>query len=620
MTQGDRELYRWFDRSPIGWFRADVAGRLHHVNAALVRLLGYDSAEEVLALNLGRDVYADPAERLRLLERYLPEGGVAGVRLNWRTKQGRLLIVQIYGHVIDDPDGVRVDASVLDITELETANTELRKQGEVLATTAAMLDLVVRQMTAMYWIVDRDLRICKSGGAIQEMLGFAPGTFLGMTIEQVYRPDPGPVDPNSINPTAAHCRALAGETITFASEFRKKHLVTTVCPHRSNDEIVGAIGTCVDVTSHYVLERRMVDAQRAESLGVLASGLAHDFNNLLAAILGNADLALREIEPRAPGRGPLVNIQQASLRAAELIDQLLAYAGHGGVASTLVSPCPVVEELLRISAATMPSNVAICVDIDRNLVLRGDASQIRQVLLNLINNARDALGLRGGTIAITGLLYRHDGAAHTDDVVTAAAGNYVELEVADDGPGMDLETRRRIFEPFFTTKPTGHGLGLAAIAGIVRAHGGGLRVDTAPGSGARFQVLWPSSSTPSQLAAASPANGQTVLIIDDEDLFRDVAARMIEKLGYAAITATDGATGLAIVDNLPVDAVLVDLTLPRMTGTELVTALRQRRPDLPIIVCSGFDRDGRGGHADAFLPKPFQIDTLNQTLAKLLPR
>ena len=615
MTLGDRELYRWFDRSPIGWFRADVAGRLHHVNTALVRLLGYDSAEELLALNLGRDVYADPAERLRLLERYLPEGGVAGVRLRWRTKQGRLLIVQIYGHVSDDPDGVRLDASVLDITELETANTELRKQREDLATTATMLDLVVRQMTAMYWIVDRDLRIWKSGGAIQEMLGFPPGTFLGMTIAQVYRTDPGENDP-----TVMHRRALAGETITFASEFRKKHLVTTVCPHRSNDEIVGAIGTCVDVTSHYVLERRMVDAQRAESLGVLASGLAHDFNNLLAAILGNADLALREIEPRAPGRGPLVNIQQASLRAAELIDQLLAYAGHGGVASTLVSPCPVVEELLRISAATMPSNVAVCVDIDRNLVLRGDASQIRQVLLNLINNARDALGLRGGTIAITGLLYRHDGAAHTDDVVTAAAGNYVELEVADDGPGMDLETRRRIFEPFFTTKPTGHGLGLAAIAGIVRAHGGGLRVDTAPGSGARFQVLWPSSSTPSQLAAASPANGQTVLIIDDEDLFRDVAARMIEKLGYAAITATDGATGLTIVDNLPVDAVLVDLTLPRMTGTELVTALRQRRPDLPIIVCSGFDRDGRGGHADAFLPKPFQIDTLNRTLAKLLPR
>jgi hypothetical protein len=201
------------------------------------------------------------------------------------------------------------------------------------------------------------------------------------------------------------------------------------------------------------------------------------------------------------------------------------------------------------------------VDIDRDLVLRGDASQIRQVVLNLINNARDALGVRGGTIAITGLVYHHDGTPHADDVVTAAAGTYVELEVADDGPGMDHETRRRIFEPFFTTKPAGHGLGLAAVVGIVRAHGGGLRVDTAPGSGARFQILWPSNEAPSELPAApQPANGHTILIIDDEDLVRDVVARMLEDLGYAAITATDGPAGIAIVDNLPVDAVLVDLT------------------------------------------------------------
>ena len=599
-------------------FRCDGAGKLRYVNPALVRLLGYDSTEELLALPSSGELYADARDRVRLLERQGTAASTGGTRVHWKTKQGRELTVQIYGHVVEDADETSFEASVLDITALEAANAELRRQREDLATTAAMLDLVVRQMTAMYWIVDRDLRICKSGGAIRELLGFAPGTFLGMTIDQVYeRSDRD--DPSAIDTTVMHRRALAGETITYSSEYRNKHLVTTVCPHRSNDVIVGAIGTCFDVTSHYMLERRMVDAQRAESLGVLAGGLAHDFNNLLAAILGNADLALREMAQRAPGRGALDNIRQASLRAAELVGQLLAYAGRGGVASTLVSPCPVIEELLRITAPTMPVNVAVCVDIDRNLVLRGDASQIRQVLLNLINNARDALGARGGTIAITGLLYRHDGAAQADDVVTACAGTYVELEVADDGPGMDGDTRRRIFEPFFTTKPTGHGLGLAAVVGIVRAHGGGLRVDTAPGNGARFQILWPATFTPSAVAAPpTPANGHTVLIIDDEDLVRDVVARMVEDLGYATITATDGPAGLAIVDHLPVDAVLVDLTMPRATGTEIVRALRERRPDLPIILCSALDREARGGPADAYLPKPFQIDALDQTLAKLV--
>jgi PAS domain S-box-containing protein len=612
----DRELYRLFDRSPIAMYRCDEAGQLHHVNAAFVRMLGYDSAEELLTRNFARDIYVDPAERGRLIERYRPQGGLSGVRVQWKTKQGKELTVQIYGHVVEDPAGAVFDVSVVDVTELETANALLRREREALATTAAMLDLVVHQMTAIYWIVDRDLRICKAGGAIQEMLGYAPGRFVGMTLEQAHR-----IDPGSVDPIVMHRRALAGETVTFSSEYRHKHIVTTVCPHRTNDIIVGAIGTCVDVTSHYMLERRMVDAQRAESLGVLAGGLAHDFNNLLAAILGNADLALRELAPRAPGRGPLENIRQASLRAAELTDHLLAYAGHGGVASTRVSPLPLIEELVRISGSTMPGNIGVRIEVGRELVLRGDASQIRQVVLNLINNARDALGVRGGAISVTGRLVRHDGAANADDVVTAVAGTYVELEIADDGPGMTRETRRRIFEPFFTTKASGHGLGLAAVLGIVRAHGGGLRLDTAPGDGARFQVLWPSTFTPDELAAVPPpANGHTVLIIDDEDLVRDVVARMIEDLGYAAITATDGPAGLAIVDSLPIDAVLVDLTMPQMTGSQVVSALRARRPDLPIILCSGFDREGRGASADAYLPKPFRIDALDQTLTRLLPR
>jgi two-component system, cell cycle sensor histidine kinase and response regulator CckA len=611
----DRELYRMFDHSPIGMYRCDEAGAFHYVNAALVQLLGYDGAGELLAKNLGRDIYADAADRAQLLARYRPQGSVAGARVRWRTKQGKPLTVQIYGQVTEDPAGARFDASVLDITELETSNVVLRKQREVLSTTAAMLDLVVHQMTAIYWIVDCDLKICKAGGAIQKLLGFAPGRFIGMTIDQVHH-----VDPGSIDSTLMHRRAVAGETITFASEFHDKHLVTTVCPHKSGDEIIGAIGTCVDVTSHYMLERRMVDAQRAESLGVLAGGLAHDFNNLLAAILGNADLALRDLGADAPGRRPLENIRQAGLRAAELTDQLLAYAGRGGVASTRVSPRPMIDELLRISAATIPANVGIRVDIAPDLVLRGDASQIRQVLLNLINNARDALGTPGGTIEIRGRVLHHDGKLAPDDVLTAAAGSYVELEIADDGPGMTVETRRRIFEPFFTTKPTGHGLGLAAVAGIVRAHGGGLRLTTALGAGARFQVLWPSTFTSPELAAGAPSNGHTVLIIDDEDAIRDAVARMIEDLGYATITATNAPAGLAIVDNLPIDAVLVDLTMPQITGSQVVTALRARRPDLPIILCSHFDRDGRGAHADAYLPKPFRLDTLDQTLARLLPR
>jgi len=604
-----------FDRSPIGMYRCDEAGKLYYVNAALVQLLGYESSEELLQRNLGRDIYIDPEDRVQLLARFRPRGGVEGARVRWRTKQGKERIVQIYGHVVEHPEGAWFDASVLDVTEIETTNIELRRQREALEATATLLDMVVRQIRAIYWLVDRELRICRTGGAVHELLGYSADRFVGVSLEQIQNAELGPIDP-----VAMHRRALAGETLTCTAEYRNKYLVVTVCPHRVADEIIGVIGTCVDMTAQYQLERRMVDAQRAESLGVLAGGLAHDFNNLLVAILGNTDLALRDIGARSPGRAALDNVRQASLRAAELIDQLLAFAGHRGVSTARVAPAPMLDELLRITAPTMPANVSVLVDVERELGLRGDASQVRQVMLNLVNNARDALGERGGTIAITGRLVHLDGSAHADDVITAPSGSYLEIEVADDGPGMTAETRRRIFEPFFTTKPTGHGLGLAAVAGIVRAHGGGLRLITAPGEGARFQVLWPSTSTPVELTAAAPPTGQTVLIIDDEDLVCDVVARMIEDLGYAAVTATDGPAGLAIVDRVPVHAVLVDLTMPRMGGAAVVSALRARRPGLPIVLCSGFERDGRGVHADAYLAKPFRIEALDQTLAKLLAR
>jgi len=474
---------------------------------------------------------------------------------------------------------------------------------------------VVRQMPALYWLVDKELRLQATGGAIEEVLGFPPDRWIGHTLHEPIAEDGGE---GSVEAIPAHTRALAGETVTYSNAYRGKQLTVTVAPYRRGGEIVGAIGTSIDVTASHALERRMVDAQRAESLGVLAGGLAHDFNNLLVAILGNADLGLRDTPPGAPGRASLENIRHAGLRAAELTDQLLAYAGRGRIGVTRVDPAGVVGELLRISAPTMPASIAVHVDIPDGLGIRGDEAQVRQVLLNLIANARDALGSLGGTISISGSTIHHAGAPDPDDVVTAAAGYYIRLEIADDGPGIDREARRRIFEPFFTTKATGHGLGLAAVLGIVRAHRGGLRLISAPGEGARFQVLWPATTTPLEHQVVAPAH-QTVLVVDDEDLVRDVVARMIEDLGYVALTAPDGPAGIEILDRQPVDAVLVDLTMPRMNGADVIAAMRAKKPELRIVLCSGFDRERRGPvKADAYLPKPFRIEALETTLTKLL--
>ncbi|HSD88516.1 MAG TPA: ATP-binding protein [Kofleriaceae bacterium] len=603
------ELLRLFDRSPIGMYRSDARGHLLVVNPALVSMLGYDSVEEVLALDLRKDVYVNAAERAPVLEQYRESGFVEGTRVHWKTRTGRILTVQIFGHVVETKDGLVFDATVIDLTEIDVLEAELHRQREV-------VDQVMRQMPAVYWITDTAMRIVRTGGGIEQMLGFPANKFVGKTLQEALA-----VHPSNVDTVNAHERALAGEITIRESQYRGKMLASTIAPYRNTaGEIIGVVGTSIDVTTWRMLERRMVDAQRAESLGVLAGGLAHDFNNLLVAVLGNADLALRDIPVGQQGRTAIENIRIAGLRAAELTDQLLAYAGRGGAGTTRVEIAAIIEELLRIVGSQVPPELNINVDISSKHAVRGDPAQLRQVLLNLINNAREAMPARGGDITILAEAMHSTGDVDPDDILSAPAGSYVAIRVVDTGPGMDSDTRRHVFEPFFTTKQTGHGLGLAAVLGIVRAHGGGIRVRSRPGAGTEIAVLWPAAVTAPMRATPAPTSGRTVLVIDDEALVRDVVARMIEDLGYAAVTAVDGPTGLDLVERSAVDAVLVDLSMPQMSGADVVAALRRKKPGLPVVVCSGYDRDGRGPvQADAYLPKPFRIDALERTLAKLLP-
>ncbi|HTL35972.1 MAG TPA: ATP-binding protein [Kofleriaceae bacterium] len=604
------ELLRLFDRSPIGMYRSDASGRLLVVNPALVAILGYDTVEEVLALDMQKDVYANVNERAPVLESYRATGFVEGRRVHWKTRTGRILTVQIFGHVVETKDGLVFDATVIDMTEIDVLEEELRRRREI-------LEQSMRQMPAVYWTTDRNMVLTEVGGPTELLFGFPPDRFIGRTIQDAleipYRSDGHPVD--------NHKRALSGEIVQRESEYAGKLVASATAPFRNAaGEIIGVIGTLVDVTAHRTLERRMLEAQRAESLGVLAGGLAHDFNNLLVAVLGNADLALREIPAGKPGRTAIENIRVAGLRAAELTDQLLAYAGRGGAGTTRIELMPLVEEMLRISAPQF-ADVRVSVDVPTKVAVRGDPAQMRQVVMNLLSNAREAMAGRG-EICLSAEQMQTTGEPDADDILTPTAGSYVAVRVVDNGPGMDRETRRHIFEPFFTTKQGGHGLGLAAVLGIVRAHGGGIRVSSSPGAGVTITVLWPAAVTaPTMRAVTGPvAAAPTVLVIDDEALVRDVVARMVEDLGYSALTAADGQSGLALLDKETVDAVLVDMTMPVMSGADVVAAVRTKRPGLPVVICSGYDRDGRGPvQADAYLPKPFRLDALQRTLAKLLP-
>jgi PAS domain S-box-containing protein len=402
------------------------------------------------------------------------------------------------------------------------------------------------------------------------------------------------------------------------------------------------VGTCEDVTrarlaeeERRALEARVRSAQKAESLGVLAGGIAHDFNNLLTSVLGNAGLAGFHLDAEAAALPFLRQIETAARRAADLTQQLLAYAGKGQLVVTRVDLSRLVEEMTGLLETVVSKDVRIVSRHGRGgAVVEGDATQLRQVAMNLIVNASDAsLGRAGEVVVTTGLL----DVAPGDAIGVGAeeplpAGRYAYLEVTDDGCGMDAETLARIFDPFFSTKRTGRGLGLAAVLGIVRGHRGAIRVTTEPGHGSSFQVLLPACAKPAD--EDEPADvgewvpGGTVLLVDDEEEVRDAVRPMLENLGFEVLEAEDGVGALQAFRRHAdrVDCVLLDLTMPRLDGARTLRRLRAIRPGVRVLASSGFAEDdvrerfARSEPPAGYLHKPYGLEELKRALRKVLAR
>jgi PAS domain S-box-containing protein len=393
------------------------------------------------------------------------------------------------------------------------------------------------------------------------------------------------------------------------------------------------LGTVVDVTERkraeqerLEMELRLFHAQKLESLGVLAGGIAHDFNNILAGIIGYADLAKAHLSSCELAHEDIEVIKKAAQRAADLTRQMLAYSGKGKFIVEPLNLSQVVEDSKKMLAIMVSKKAAVTYDLASDLpAIRGDAGQIGQILMNFVSNASEALGEQGGAISIsTDAIQCSAGelAAMGCEAETPACW-YVRLEVADTGCGMEPQTLSKIFDPFFTTKFTGRGLGLAAVHGIVRSHKGAIRVASEPGKGTTFQVLLPVSadalpSTAIQSVSARGWRGSgTVLVVDDEEIIRNVARSMLEQLGFSVVTADDGQAAVRLYQRRQdeIVCVLLDLTMPKMGGNETFHALRRIRSDVRVILSSGFGEEGAteqfgGMDLAGFIQKPYQLDTM----------
>ncbi|MFH1808358.1 MAG: PAS domain S-box protein [Pseudomonadota bacterium] len=382
------------------------------------------------------------------------------------------------------------------------------------------------------------------------------------------------------------------------------------------------------------LVERVQQAQRLESLGVLAGGIAHDFNNLLMGILGQADVGLADAEVGSPVAARLSQIQDVARRAAELTGQLLAYSGHGRFVTQPVDLSRLARELRPLFAMSVSKKAELCFELTEDLpAVHADPSQLQQVMMNLVLNASEALVEGSGRIGIrTGVAHRSGRELSAMPPHEARSdGHYVFVEVCDDGCGLADDVRDRMFEPFFSTKFTGRGLGLAALLGIVRSHGGAIETGRCVPQGTRIRVYLPASGARVPAPDPEPAvdttwRGQgTVLLIDDDADVRMVGELMLRRLGFDVVLAEDGYQGCELLDQhrSEVRCVLLDLTMPGLDGVETLIRLRQVRADVPVVLSSGFtEQDAVERFAKVelagFLQKPYGTAALREKLRRAL--
>ena len=484
-----------------------------------------------------------------------------------------------------------------------------------------------------------------SSSRVKDLLGYEPSEILGKTPFDLMPPDEVERLRPIIDDTFARSAPfLFLENRNLHKDGRIVVLETSGLAIRdTTGKLLGYRGIDRDITErkNAEQERRMLEArvqqiQKFESLGVLAGGIAHDFNNLLMSVLANADLVLEELSEFSPARANIDEIIRTSQRAADLCSQMLAYSGKGRLELKPLNISDIVLEMTRMLEISVSKKVSLRNDFSSSLpFIKADPTQIRQIIINLITNASEAIERREGTILLSTRKIDCNRKYLLETLLgeDLPEGTYVSLEVSDTGSGMNEDTLKRIFEPFFTTKFTGRGLGLAAVLGIVKGHKGTLKVVTKPGHGTTFTVLFPAVAEPFDAGAIAAAEHQmqesagTILLVDDERAVRDIGSFMLSRIGFRVLTASDGLQAIDVMQQhvSEVDCVVLDLSMPNMDGSACFHRLRELRPDVYVVFSSGFSNqefEERFPNETSvhFIQKPYQMKTLATILRELLKK
>jgi PAS domain S-box-containing protein len=536
----------------------------------------------------------------------------------------------------DDEVGVLATAFNEMTQKLRRLYFDLNQQVD--ATTRAMVDLeksrtllqaIIDNSTTLIAVTDREERFLLLNRSFERMLGVPQADALGKTLRDFLPPNVAAAYLDAAS-TALFERRVAERELEMPLRDERRSFLLVCFPLRADEAEpygVGAVAT--DLTeirraqeARERLEAQVQHTQRLESLGLMAGGIAHDFNNILTGVIGNTDLALQSVASGSSAHGHLERVISATKRAAELTGQMLAYAGTSSLRQETFDLNALLDEMTELVKASVPKKIAFRDELlAQPALIRANRAQIGQLVMNLITNAAEAVGDGPGSVLVA-TRNREDGGQ-----------DWVALTIRDTGRGMDAKTLARIFDPFYSTKGPGRGLGLAAVQGIVRSAGGELSVESAPGEGSTFEVVFPSAqeSTRVSPAVASAEDGfsgsGTLLVVDDEPMVRKVARVLLESAGFDVVEAANGveAVDLYRARAAEIRAVLLDVTMPGLGGVEALKRIREVDPGARVILSSGYDERDTISHLDRdqgveFLQKPYRARTLLKKLRTVLER
>ena len=588
LRESEQKYRELADSLPQIVFEMDATGTFTFVNQNAFDISGYTQSEFDKGLNAFQILIPEDRDRAMENMQRVWSGEIYGAEYTALRKDGSTFPILVHTNPVmrdNKPMGLR--GIIVDLTEQKKMEADLTRRA-----------MAMDHATDTIVVTDTKGTITYVNPAFEKITGYTRKEALGENPRVLKSGKQDEVFYRHLWQTISGGKTWSGRFINRKKDGSHYTEEATISPVFSpSGEIVNYVAVKRDITDKIDLETQLRQAQKMEAIGTLAGGIAHDFNNILGVIMGRAELSQLDVPTTSPAYQHIIEVVKAGNRAKDLVQQILAFSRQAKQERRLIQPGIIIKEALKMLRSSLPSTIEIRQNIDAESgVILADPTQLHQILMNLCTNAYHAMEKTGGVLTVSLVAIEFDPSG-TDQNTELAPGKYLQLMVSDTGYGIERHIMERIFDPYFTTKKPGEGtgLGLAVVHGIVKGHGGSILVESEIGKGTTFQVLLPKiedaeKTTQIEDYIPIPLGNERILFVDDEKDLADTARIMLERLGYQVTVRTSSTEALELFRTKPgaFDLVITDLTMPVMTGADLAKELMRIRPDIPILLCTGF--------------------------------